>query len=128
MIYLWLDDERPAPLHADCGVVWTVVKTADDAIEALKKGDVEFASLDHDLADEHYQEFFRAHEEGRAVDTSQCKERTGYDVLNWMEENDVWPPAGVRIHTANTSRGPVMVGVVQRHYGRHFQWGWPWKE
>jgi hypothetical protein len=122
MTYLWLDDMRKPPTHADSGVVWTWVKTTDEAIKLLQTGDVVFASLDHDLADEHYQEFHNAQMEGRAVDTSGCKEKTGYDVLCWMEEHGVWPSEGVRIHTMNTSRGPVMIGVVQRQYGRTFQY------
>lgn len=122
VVYLWLDDERKAPTHADSGVVWTVAKTADEAIAILETGTVAFASLDHDLADEHYQEFFKSQLEGRPADHSHCKEKTGYDVLCWMEEHDVWPEQGVRIHTANSSRGPVMIGVVNRQYGRTFQY------
>lgn len=122
MIYLWLDDERTPPTHADSGVVWTWAKTYEAALEYLQTGNVVFASLDHDLADEHYQEFFKSVQEGRQVDTSSCKEKTGYDVLCWMEEHDVWPEEGIRIHTMNTSRGPIMQGVVKNHYGRNFQY------
>lgn len=40
---LWLDDERPAPEG------WTLVRTAEEAIELLKQGKVKRISLDHDL-------------------------------------------------------------------------------
>lgn len=119
---LWLDDERQPPTFSDCEIYWTWVKSADEAIEVLKSGTVEFASLDHDLADEHYFEYFNALSEGRLLDTSQCKEKTGMDVLLWMEENNVWPKDGVRIHTLNTARKPSMLAAVERHYGKTFQY------
>lgn len=46
---LFLDDIRTPP-----GFGWIWVKTAGEAIEKLKTRKVDFASLDHDLADEHY--------------------------------------------------------------------------
>jgi hypothetical protein len=47
---LWVDDDpqRKPPTFTDCGLHWTWVKNYDEAIEALKTGTVEFASLDHD--------------------------------------------------------------------------------
>src|SRR5580704_7505483 len=118
---LWLDDDpkRKPPI---CGLSWTWVKTYDEAIEALKTGTVEFASLDHDLADEHYVRYFAAEYEGEDYNTTDCKERTGYDVLLWMQENDVWPSEGVRIHTMNNVRKPIMLEMVESHYGRTFQY------
>ena len=117
---LWLDDDprRKPPI---CGLSWTWVKTYEEAIEALKTGTVEFASLDHDLADEHYIRFFEADATGEPLDISDCKEKTGYDVLLWMRDNDVWPVEGVRIHTMNTVRKPLMLELVEKHYGRTFQ-------
>jgi len=119
--WLWLDDERKPPSFSDSGVFWTWAKTHDEAVSVLKTGDVVFASLDHDLADEHYKAFHEAVKSGKPVDTTQCREKTGYDTICWMEENDVWPVDGVRIHTMNISRKPVMLTVVEKHYGRTFQ-------
>lgn len=109
-------------MYSQCGLNWTHVFTADEAIAALKTGTVEFASLDHDLADEHYVRFFMAERSGEEYDTSDCKEKTGMDVLIWMKENNVWPKDGVRIHTMNTVRKPIMLAMVQEHYGRTFQY------
>lgn len=117
---LWLDDD-PRRRPPVCGLAWTWVKTYDEAIEALKSGTVKFASLDHDLADEHYIRFFEADATGEPLDTSDCKEKTGYDVLLWMRDNDVWPVEGVRIHTMNTVRKPLMLELVEKHYDRTFQ-------
>lgn len=106
----------------ECGLHWTWAKTADEAIEILKSGGVEFASLDHDLAEEHYYRFFKVEREGGELDTSDCKEKTGYEVMLWMKENNVWPKDGVRIHTMNSVRKPIMIAMVEEQYGRSFQY------
>ena len=118
MINLWLDDDlrnRKPPSFIHCGLIWVWAKTADEAIEYLKTGTVEFASLDHDLADEHY---FAYHGQ---VDPKDFKEKTGMSVLNWMEENAVWPKEGVRIHTMNPGKKLEMLEIINRAYGRTFQ-------
>jgi hypothetical protein len=117
---LWLDDERKPPTYSDCGLHWTWIKTANEAIEVLKTGRVEFASLDHDLCDKHYYIFEREVRGLQEVDLA--VEGTGMTVLKWMEENNVWPSEGVRIHTMNTVRGPIMQEMVNKHYGKNFQY------
>jgi hypothetical protein len=62
-VRVWLDDVREAPDG------WVHVKTPEEAIELLRSGEVTEISLDHDL--------------GLATPES---ERTGYDVLAWLEE------------------------------------------
>ena len=114
---LWLDDYRKPPSFESSGLLWIWVKTADEAIEALKAGKVQFASLDHDLAEEHYY----AYEHPQDVEDKGFREKTGYEVLVWMRENSVWPVNGVRIHTANSTRRPIMLSVVHKQYGRWFQ-------
>jgi len=121
---LWVDDERKPPMFSDCGLHWTWVKTYEEAIDALKQGTVEFVSLDHDLADEHYVAYFTFNEtsDDPAKMTENCKEKTGYDILLWMAENDVWPKDGVRIHTMNHVRKPIMINMVENHYRKTFQY------
>ena len=116
-INLWLDDYRKPPTFEQCGLVWSWAKTADEAISMMKTGEVVYASLDHDLAEEHYY----AYESSSDREDKGFKEKTGYDVLLWMEENAVWPEHGVRIHTMNTARKPVMLQAVRAAYGRTFQ-------
>jgi hypothetical protein len=117
---LWLDDERRPPSFSDCGLHWTWAKTADEAIEILKTGTVEFASLDHDLCDKHYY-IFELEVRGMAqVDLN--VEGTGMTVLKWIQENDMWPKEGIRIHTMNTVRKPIMIEEVEKHYGKSFQY------
>jgi hypothetical protein len=87
-VKVWLDDERAAPAG------WVHVRTPEDAIELLRGGDVEELSLDHDLG----------------LDVG-VRERTGYDVLLWLEAEvaagRARPPAVMTVHSGN-------VGAVTR--------------
>jgi NAD+-processing family protein with receiver domain len=80
---VWLDDTRPAPEG------WVHVETPEEAIDLLKTGDVEEISFDHDLGLDDY-------EDGR--------ERTGYRVLLWIEEqlhvHGIKPPK-MKVHSGN---------------------------
>jgi hypothetical protein len=81
-VKVWLDDTRPAPEG------WVHVRTPEEAIELLRGGGVEEISLDHDL--------------GLDVGPN---ERTGYDVLLWLEREveagRMSPPAVMRAHSGN---------------------------
>lgn len=100
-IDLWLDDLRDPNLHGHIG--WTWVKTADEAIELLAAGRVRRASLDHDLT----------------VDQTlgrPDREKTGYTVICWMEENAVWPAGGTAVHSQNPVGREKMQRVIDRAY------------
>ena len=88
---IYLDDVRKAPIG------WSLVETAEEAISALKTGNVTQISLDHDLGDD---------EAG-----------TGYDVLLWIERevflNGLTPPE-IKIHTANISARKKMELGLQK--------------
>jgi len=90
-IKVFLDDDRPTPPG------WIHARWPEDVIELLKIGGVTEISLDHDLADPFVKE------QGYC---SSIRERTGYDVLLWIEEqvalHDFIPPI-IHIHTANSS-------------------------
>jgi hypothetical protein len=82
-VKVWLDDVREAPEG------WAHVKTPEEAIELLRSRRVEEISLDHDLGL-----------------TTPESERTGYDVLAWLEEAvamGTWEYAvpAIHIHSAN---------------------------
>lgn len=83
---LYLDDCREAPFG------WDLIKTAEECIEVLKTGKVEALSLDHDLG-EH---------------------KTGYEVVLWMVQNNVWP-ADIIIHTMNPVGRQDMLAMIERH-------------
>jgi len=85
---LWLDDVRPGPE----GWVWA--KTLEEAKELLLTGQVEEASLDHDLGD---------------------GENDGSALVRWMAEQNVWPKKRPRIHSANPVGVNYMRGVIDRY-------------
>ena len=85
---MWLDDIRDPNMYGHIGWVW--VKTADEAIKMLSTGQVTQASLDHDL-------------DIQATIGNIPTEKTGYDVVLWMEEHNVYPVNGVTVHSMNPS-------------------------
>jgi len=45
-------------------------------------------------------------------------QRSGYDVVCWLEEHpEFWPVDGVKVHSANPAGGKRMQQVIDRHYG-----------
>lgn len=84
---LWLDDVRRPPSKE-----WVWAKSVDRAIEILAAGQVEELSLDHDL---------------------HPFERSGIEVISWMQEQDHWPER-VHIHTANRFASTRMCGLLER--------------
>lgn len=103
---LWLDDIREPWKHGYIGCTWA--KTADEAIAELKKGSVTFASLDHDLSEQ------------ATMGNPGPNEKTGYTVVCWMEENNVWPVDGIRVHSMNPAGKARMEAVIRKHYGRNW--------
>lgn len=106
---LWLDDIRPVPE----GFVWA--KDYAEAIKYLMTGEVTYASLDHDLADAHYLEANFGWMPSEVKELTD--EKTGYDVILWMEENDVWPKNGVDCHSMNPVGRTRIEAVIAKHYG-----------
>lgn len=108
---LWLDDVRDPVKYGYIG--WHWAKTAEEAIAAIKTGWVTEASLDHDLAWEHYP----------WNDTGEpYKEQTGYDVVMWMNENNVWPCNGVSVHSMNPwGRSRMEAAIPREHFRLYFR-------
>ena len=99
-IKLWLDDVRDPNHYGFIG--WTWVKTVEKAIELLESGQVEKASLDHDLSI------------SASLGCAEPKEVTGYDLVCWMEKNRVWPKGGVSVHSMNPSGAARMRQVIEK--------------
>jgi hypothetical protein len=115
---LWLDDMRKPPFGYD---LWA--KTADQAIAMLEKhGDrIEHCSLDHDLAEDHYETAAEFSGYGLAptpIDRSRFKEKTGYAVLEWMHETGRWV-ADISIHTLNPRGGEDMMSKLKNRAPAH---------
>lgn len=86
-IKLWVDDVRDPVDHGYLNAVW--VKTYEDAIKAFTEYDVIQASLDHDLGIM------------STIGVEEHTEKTGYDIVCWMEENNVYPKYGCYVHSQN---------------------------
>jgi len=86
---LWLDDMRPPPPG------WEWAKTVEDAQKALESGEVEWASLDHDLG---------------------FNQPTGYDLVKWMMEKNIWPRRMPVVHSMNPVGRENMETSIQRYF------------
>lgn len=137
-IRLWLDDVRPAPEG------WTWIKTVDEAKTYLMAGDVNEASLDHDLGMDAV--FSSLSPEGQAAlmqhgDISglnlskeddgvlllrameimregRHRQQNGYTLCVWMAETGCWPRAKPRVHSANPAGAARMRAVIERNFSR----------
>lgn len=88
---IWLDDTRAMPPFYDVHV-----KTADEAIEFIKKGEVTHISLDYDLG--YYQ-------------------KTGLAVANYIEQHaEELNPINLRVHTSHIAGRKEICEVLQRAY------------
>lgn len=96
---LWLDDMRVAPAG------WTHVKTIEEAQKYLSTGEVEEASLDHDLG-------FQINDEGDEISYT----KTGYDLVKWMAETGCWPKTKPRVHSLNPGGRRNMEGTIDRYF------------
>ncbi len=106
---LFLDDIREPWKHGCVG--WEWAKTAKDAIDLLRTGQVTHASLDHDLSPE---QMIQGGFLGKIYEDGQ---QSGYDVVCWLEQHpEFWPKFGVRVHSANPAGRARMRQVIDRHY------------
>jgi hypothetical protein len=119
---LWLDDVRKPWLHDDSRV-WVWAKTAQEAIDYLKTGEVTYASLDHDLwlcpeCQKKSKEEIVVIKNGPEYGSiCSCNHNgTGLDVVCWMEANNVWPHEGVRVHSMNPEGRRRMEAIIARAY------------
>lgn len=79
MYNLFLDDCRsPYKFLKDERRTWEVVRNYNQFVNVIQqRGMPEFISFDHDLGDEHYD---------KTIDSSQYKEKTGYECAKWLIE------------------------------------------
>lgn len=111
---LYLDDIRPAP------VGWELVTTVAAAQVALSTGTVDELSLDHDLGACELCTTIEANQTDGPLwkgSMPHCKHvGTGYDLVCWMEANDVWPPVKPVVHSLNPVGRQRMQQVIDKHY------------
>ena len=113
-IKLWLDDRRPPPSG------WVRAYTVADAQAILMTGEVDEASLDHDLGacascmgGLTTDEWLEAHDYNMPV----CEHvGTGYTLCLWMAETGHWPRNRPIVHSMNQTGADQMREVIRRHF------------
>ncbi len=88
---LFLDDERD-PLHVTWVSLpedgnWVIAKSYDQFVQIIEeRGLPTFVTFDHDLADEHYVDFFKAQKGNGTLSYHTYKEKTGHECAKWLIE------------------------------------------
>lgn len=98
---LFLDDVRQNPFIGN----WVVAKNYEEAIAALEKYEITEAWLDHDLS------------LLQTIGDADASEKTGYDVVKWMKENNKFPTEVCMVHSANPWGSERMCRMIAEHYG-----------
>lgn len=109
---LWFDDIRDPPFF--CRIAghvldrgdWIIARNFDEAIKLLETGQVEYASLDHDIG-------LMLPDKCFAV-----PDKTGSDLVNWMEQTGYWPKHKPEVHSANPVGTKYMRSAIDAHYGK----------
>lgn len=97
---LWLDDIRDCPFVGN----WKIAKNYQEALTVLQNFSVIDCYLDHDLS-------------VKQTLNQPCTEKTGYDVVLWMEANNVWPLNPPIVHSLNPVGSDRMAKAIAHHYG-----------
>ena len=99
---LFLDDFRkPSDIYNADGIGWTLVTSYDEFVAIIEKNGLPtHMSLDHDLADEHYEP--DVWKWGNPINYDKCQEKTGLSCVKWLAENEydtrgLW----INVHSAN---------------------------
>lgn len=115
VINLWLDDRRKPPEG------WLWVTTIEAAKTFLKNGDVIKASLDHDLGA--CPECMKGRtvdewlEENEYQSMPHCSHvGTGYDLVSWMERNNIWPREKPQVHSTNAIGSARMKFLINKRF------------
>ncbi len=103
-INLFLDDVRNPP-----GDGWTVARSAEEAWAMLRTGNVEACSLDHDLGE-------CAACASASVKVTCRHKSTGYDLVKWMAEHNIWPRQKPTVHSANPAGAASMRATIDRYW------------
>jgi hypothetical protein len=87
--FLFLDDVRKPkdvswvyiPKHP-----WTIVRNYNEFVDIIRKDGIpEYVCYDHDLSDEHYNNYHEINQLGQlGIDYNQFKSKTGYDCAKFL--------------------------------------------
>lgn len=107
MINIFLDDNRTGPIHApdlnSDAKDWVICRGVETVKMFLSQGIVNNMSLDNDLC---------------------LDQETGYELICWMEENNIWPQGKISVHSSNPVGRKNMITVLEK-YGKYQDWVLP---
>lgn len=97
---IYLDDVRETPPDwYRCYTIEEVKKLLCDALLGYRT--ISDMSLDHDLG---------------AAYTDPLNAPTGYDLVKWMAQHDMWPTNKPTVHSANPVGKANMLSVIDQHW------------
>mgnify|MGYP001563936358 CR=1 FL=1 len=114
-INLFLDDVRQPNNVGWNDDNWVVVRTAKEAFEILKQGNVVDLSLDHDLGMEIVEHPTSMTMRGKYIEGYNNYAPTGYDLCKWMTQENVWPSGHIYIHSSNVPGRIAMKQLIDRY-------------
>ena len=122
---LYLDDQRTPTVDPPTGYnPWYIVSNYDEFKEWINKhGMPDYVSFDHDLADEHMQDYYKYQFNGiAAINYNDFKEKTGLDCAKYMIEyamnNNINLPNLVGVHSHNPL-GALNIQNLVNSYKKH---------
>jgi len=111
--HLFLDDER-MPKDVKWielpSVNWVIVRNYKQFVETIERDGIPHTiSFDHDLADEHYQEYSVAHDKRMlsygTIRYDKLAEKTGYDCAKWLAQYCVDNNVPIPLYYLHTLNG-----------------------
>ena len=129
---VYLDDVRTPTITLEGYTPFAVVRNYDQFVRHIEaNGMPDFISFDHDLADEHMNDYWENQYKGNpVVEYDKFTEKTGLDCIKWLcnyildehEKGNSIPMPTVRVHSHN----PVG-GANIHNYANSFcaSMGWP---
>lgn len=112
---LYMDDVRAVP------VGWTVARSVKSAKAALETGDVDYASLDHDMGacddctrtGDHVGDMLSP----ETTYMNWCRHaEDGTSLVRWMIETGHWPKHKPIVHSANPVGRERMQALIEAHF------------
>lgn len=122
---LYLDDQRTPKNNPPEGYEpWNIVRNYDEFKDWIdKNGMPDYVSFDHDLGEEHIQDFWNYQANGiAAINYGDFKEKTGLDCAKYMiqyaMDNNISLPKLVGVHSHNPL-GALNIQSLVNSYKKH---------
>lgn len=125
---LYLDDQRTPTKTIPGYEPWVVVRNYDQFKEhIIKNGVPDLISFDHDLAEEHMEDYFKQfYQQGyQRPDYDSYKEKTGLDCARWLCEAYCYPNNVQLKYCCVHSHNPVGSTNIQNYingFKKHMGW------